>query len=75
MQIASQEYKGFSIDVTPLKDCNDLWDFSYRIVRAAAQGAVDLTRQQTAGGHASPDIARAAGVELARTEIDNLLAQ
>ncbi len=75
MQIARQEYKGFSIEVTPLKDCNDLWDFSYRIQRPGAQGAVDITRGQTAGGHASADIACAAGVQVARTEIDNLLAQ
>ncbi len=76
MEIASQEYKGFTIEVTPLKDCEDRWDFSYRIQRAGqGTAAVDITRSQTDGGHANPEIACVAGIEVARTEIDNLLAK
>ena len=79
MQITSEEYKGYRIAVTPMKDCEDLWDFEYRITRAG-QGGPDgdapaaITRSQTAGGHATPEVACFAGLEVARTEVDNLLA-
>lgn len=79
MQIATEEYKGFTIAVTPVKDCGDLWDFTYRITKLG-DGAQDgdpaavLSRSQSAGGHATPDTACAAGVQVARIEIDNLLA-
>lgn len=73
MQIATEEYKGFTIAVTPVKDCGDLWDFTYQITRAG-EGAPALTRSQSAGGHATPDTACVAGVHVARIEIDNLLA-
>ncbi len=73
MQIATEEYKGFTIAVTPVKDCGDLWDFTYRIARLGDPAAV-LTRSQSAGGHATPDTACVAGVQVARIEIDNLLA-
>jgi hypothetical protein len=79
MQIATEEYKGFTIAVTPIKDRGDLWDFSYRITRQGDGGqdgdpAAALARSQTAGGHATAETACVAGVQLARIEIDNLLA-
>ena len=79
MQIATEEYKGFTIAVTPLKDCSDLWDFEYRITKTGQGGqdgdpAAAITRIQSAGGHASPEIACVAGIHVARIEVDNLLA-
>jgi hypothetical protein len=79
MQNTTDEYKGFTIVVTPMKDCNDLWDFEYRITKTGQGGqdtdpAPAITRSRTAGGHATPDIACLAGVQVARTEVDNLLA-
>ncbi|NHZ95154.1 hypothetical protein [Massilia sp. CCM 8734] len=79
MQITTEQYKGFTIAVTPMKDCGDLWDFEYRITKTGQGGqdndpAPALTRSQTAGGHATPEIACLAGVAVARIEVDNLLA-
>ena len=79
MQITTDEYKGFTIAVTPLKDCGDLWDFEYRITKQGDGGqdgdtSAAITRSQTAGGHATPEIACVAGMQVARTEVDNLLA-
>jgi hypothetical protein len=79
MQITTEEYKGFTIAVTPVKDCSDLWDFTYRITKlgdGAKDGdpAATLTRSQSAGGHTTPETACVAGVQVARIEIDNLLA-
>lgn len=79
MQITTEEYKGFTIAVTPVKDCGDLWDFEYRITKTGQGGqdgdpAAAITRSQTAGGHATPEIACLAGLQVARTEVDNLLA-
>lgn len=79
MQITTEEYKGFTIVVTPLKDNGDLWDFEYRITKSGQGGqdtdpAPAITRSQTAGGHATADVASLAGVQVARTEVDNLLA-
>ena len=75
MQVTTEQYKGYTIAVTPLKDCEDRWDFEYRIGKAApGQPGAAITRSQTAGGHATPEIACLAGIEVARTEVDNLLA-
>lgn len=79
MEIATEEYKGFTIAVTPIKDNGDLWDFEYRITKTGQGGqdtdpAAAITRSQTAGGHATAQIACLAGLQLARTEVDNLLA-
>lgn len=79
MQIATEEYKGFTIAVTPIKDNGDLWDFEYRITKTGQGGqdgdpAAAITRSHTAGGHATADVACVAGMQLARTEVDNLLA-
>jgi hypothetical protein len=79
MEITTEQYKGFTIAVTPLKDCDDLWDFEYRITKAGEGGedtdpAAAITRSRTAGGHATAQIACVAGLEVARTEVDNLVA-
>jgi hypothetical protein len=81
MQIATEEYRGFTIAVTPMKDCGDLWDFEYRITKTgkgevASDGdpGAAITRVQSAGGHATPEVARAAGIQVARIEVDNILA-
>ena len=79
MQITTEEYKGFTIAVTPLKDNGDLWDFEYRITKRGDGGkdgdpSSAITRTQTAGGHANAESACLAGVQVARTEVDNLLA-
>jgi hypothetical protein len=79
MQITTEEYKGFTIAVTPLKDTGDLWDFEYRITKQGDGGqdgdpSAAITRSKTSGGYATPEIAGVAGLQLARTEVDNLLA-
>lgn len=79
MEIATEEYRGFTIAVTPVKDRGELWDFTYRITKTGQGGqdgdpAAAITRGQSAGGHLSPNAACVAGLEVARTEIDNLLA-
>lgn len=78
MDTTSQEYRGFTISVTPLKDHDDLWDFEYRIVKdgtlLAQQSVGASARSQTLGGHIAADGARLAGLEVAKIEIDNLIA-
>jgi hypothetical protein len=73
MQEATEEYRGYQIVVAPVKDCEDLWDFEYRLKRI--EGAAESrTRAQSAGGYATADTACFAGIEVARIEVDNLLA-
>ncbi len=79
MEITTEEYKGFTIAVTPLKDTGDLWDFEYRITKQGDGGkdgdpSAAITRTKTAGGHATSAIACMAGLQIARIEVDNLLA-
>lgn len=75
MQATRQEYKGYTIAVTPLKDHEDLWDFEYRIGKPGQDDpAAAITRRQSAGGHLTAEAACLAGQEVARTEVDNLLA-
>ncbi|HEU4844672.1 MAG TPA: hypothetical protein VFT05_10440 [Burkholderiaceae bacterium] len=79
MDTATEQYKGFTIVVTPVRDHDDLWDFSYRITKTGQGGqdgdpAAAISRAQSAGGHTTEDAARVAGLEVARTEVDNLLA-
>lgn len=73
MQEASEEYRGYRITVTATKDCEDRWDFAYRIGPIDG-GAEKRSRSNTAGGSMTADAAMVAGVQVARTEIDNLLA-
>ena len=71
----SEQYRGFTISVTPQKDNDDLWDFTYHLQRDAGAGgeAKDIERSRTLGGYATPETACVAGLEVARTEVDNLL--
>lgn len=73
MQEAAEEYRGYRIVVAPAKDCEDQWDFEYRIRRLDG-GAEQRSRSKSNGGYATADTACFAGIEVARTEIDNLLA-
>jgi hypothetical protein len=73
MQAATEEYRGYRIVVAPAKDCEDQWDFAYRLNRVDGSGA-ERTRAKSNGGYATADTACFAGIEVARTEIDNLLA-
>lgn len=77
MQDTTTEYRGFHITVTPVKnrDQDGLWDFAYRLERIGAGSAAPVAqRARTVGGYLSDEVARNAGVEVARTEVDNLLA-
>ncbi|HAT30891.1 MAG TPA: hypothetical protein DCW29_08610 [Janthinobacterium sp.] len=78
MNAQKQDYRGYTIAVTAAKDHDDLWDFEYHIAKddatVALKRSADVTRSQTMGGHATPDVARLAGWEVAKTEVDNLLA-
>jgi hypothetical protein len=72
------EYRGYQIVITPVIDHDDLWDFKYEIVKpgdpSAAAIGHSISRRQTMGGHTSAASASEAGIELAKTEIDNHLA-
>jgi hypothetical protein len=72
MQEAVEEYRGYQIVVVPIKDCEDLWDFEYRLKRGGSEEA--RVRSKSAGGYMTADVACFAGIEVARTEVDNLLA-
>jgi hypothetical protein len=69
----SEQYRGYQIVVVPIEDYEDMWDFEYRLRRIDG-GGESRVRSQTAGGHLTPEIACVAGIEVARTEVDNLLA-
>lgn len=71
----SEQYRGFTISVTPQKDNDDLWDFTYHLQREAGAGgeAKDIERSRTLGGHMTPEAASVAGLEVAKMEVDNLL--
>jgi hypothetical protein len=71
MQDTVEQYRGYRIVVVPMKDCDDLWDFEYRLTRGAEETRF---RAKSAGGYATPAIACFAGVEVAHTEVDNLIA-
>jgi hypothetical protein len=73
MPDASEEYRGYRITVVPVKDCEDRWDFEYRIGPFGGDDQI-RSRSKTAGGYMTIDAACLAGIEVARTEIDSLLA-
>lgn len=73
MQEANDEYRGYRIVVVPVKDCEDMWDFEYRLKRIDGSGE-ERTGSKSAGGYLTAETAGFAGIEVARTEIDNLLA-
>ena len=71
----TEHYRGYTIAVTPIRDDDDLWDFDYFLSQAGTiLAGARPTRSQTLGGYAAPDIAGVAGLEVAKIEIDNLLA-
>lgn len=74
MQQTTEEYRGYTIAVTPSSDHDDLWDYEYQLARIDGTAAPLAQRAGTAGGHISAEAAMAAGIEVARTEVDNLLA-
>jgi hypothetical protein len=71
-------YRGFDIQVTASIDHDDLWDFEYQIVKAGDAGSRAMSqvaaRKRTMGQYATEAGARDAGVDVARIEIDNLVA-
>ena len=73
MQDAREEYRGYAIIVAPVRDKEDLWDFEYQL-DPIGDKAGERRRAQSAGGHLTADAACLAGLEVARTEVDNLLA-
>ena len=54
MENTTVEYRGFQIVVTPIKDHEDLWDFTYQISKAGDTDppvAIDtISRTQTLAG-------------------------
>lgn len=68
-----QEYRGYKIAVTARQDCEDRWDFDYTLTPLDGKGAV-RQRSHTVMGQMTEDAAQVAAVEVARTEIDNVLA-
>lgn len=71
MDVLTQEYRGYTISVIPIKDHDDLWDFKYQLNK---DGAAPVDGLQTLGGHITAEIAGVAGFEVAKIEVDNLLA-
>lgn len=78
METKSEEYRGFVIVVTPIKDHEELWDFQYQITKAGDSNVTSvghsITRRETLGGYATADTACDAGIEVAKIEIDNYIA-
>jgi hypothetical protein len=73
LQAEQLEYRGFTIAVTARQDCEDRWDFDYTLTPPAGKGEV-RQRSHTVMGQMTEDAARVAAFEVARTEIDNVLA-
>ena len=69
----TEDYRGFTLRVTPVRDEDDQWDFDYILSQAGAALARP-PRSQTLGGFAGADIACMAGMDVAKIEVDNLLA-
>jgi len=78
MESSTVEYRGFDIEVTPLKGNDDLWDFRYQVTRHGDPEKTVIghsaTRRQTMNGHTTPEAAAEAGAQLAKVEVDNYLA-
>ncbi|MGZ3158112.1 MAG: hypothetical protein ACXU7D_04380 [Burkholderiaceae bacterium] len=78
MESKTEEYRGYQIVVTPIKDHEDLWDFKYHITKigdpAAASVGHAVSRRETLGGYTTAATACDAGIEVARIEVDNYLA-
>jgi hypothetical protein len=78
METKTEDYRGYQITVTPIKDHLGLWDFQYRISKTGDQDTASVghsvSRRDTLGGYATAETACDAGVEVAKIEIDNRLA-
>lgn len=78
METRTVEYRGYQITVTPIKDHEDLWDFKYQISKAGDPAATSVghsvSRRQTLGGYETAAIACDAGIEVAKTEVDNRIS-
>jgi hypothetical protein len=78
MEQKTEEYRGFQILVTPIKDHEDLWDFQYQISKIGDPNVTatghSITRRETLGGYATASTACDAGIEVAKIEIDNRIA-
>lgn len=70
---AANEYRGYKIDVKTMQDCEDRWDFDYTLTPLDGKGET-RQRSQTLNGQMTQDAAQTAAIEVARTEVDNLIA-
>lgn len=69
----NKQYRGYTIAVTACIDCEDRWDFAYTLTPVDGKGEV-RHRSHTVNGQMTQDAAQVAAIEVARTEIDNVLA-
>lgn len=67
------QYRGYQITVAAHQDCEDRWDFDYTLTPLDGKGET-RQRSHTVNGQMTEDAAQMAAVEVARIEIDNLLA-
>ena len=78
MEKVTVAYRGFEITVTAGVDHDDLWDFEYQIAKTgdgATQAMVNSEAQtRTMGQYATEVGACDAGIEVAKIEVDNLIA-
>ncbi len=78
MDTKTEEYRGFHIVATPIKDHEDLWDFQYQITKAGDPNITSvghsITRRETLGGYATASVACDAAIEVAKIEVDNYIA-
>jgi hypothetical protein len=78
METKTEQYRGFQIVVSPIKDHEDLWDFKYQISKIGDQATASIghsvSRRETLGGYATAATACDAGIEVAKIEVDNYIA-
>lgn len=77
MSTQKQEYRGYTITVTPIQGHDDLWGFDYLLSKdgeAMPANGPRAARADTAGTHQEASTACDAGFEVAKIEVDNLLA-
>jgi hypothetical protein len=78
MENKTEQYRGYQIVVTPIKDHEDLWDFKYQISKSGDQENASIgnsiSRRETLGGYATAATACDAGIEVAKIEVDNYIA-
>ncbi len=67
------QYRGYQIAVSARQDCEDRWDFDYSITPLDGKGGT-RQRSHTVNGQMTEDAAQMAAVQVARIEIDNVLA-